>query len=230
MTTTDRQISALHLLRDTQTHNALTIETFALLAESTVQEAQQLLNKLLLHGFICPVSEADSRYYIRESGILFLQMCTRGAGSMQDEKPLRILEEPIRALSWKEPYCSLMLHNKIETRTWQTNFRGLVLMCATKEPYTNEQLLRISGEAQYVRIKALLDNPLLINGNAIAIGRLIDCRPMKKEDEDACFVKFNWGLYCHVYERVAAIEPLPWRGAQGWMQVAHEKRKLLVLK
>ena len=30
---------------------------------------------------------------------------------------------PIRSLVWKEPFASLMLQGKIETRTWSTKYR-----------------------------------------------------------------------------------------------------------
>jgi hypothetical protein len=49
------------------------------------------------------------------------------------------LNQEIRALTWKEPYASLMLHGKIETRTWYTKYRGLVLICAGLKHY-NENL------------------------------------------------------------------------------------------
>lgn len=55
--------------------------------------------------------------------------------------------EEIRALSWKEPYASLMLHGKIETRPWSTKYRGLVLVCASQKPYTEAELMGIAGVA-----------------------------------------------------------------------------------
>ena len=48
--------------------------------------------------------------------------------------------EPIKALSWKQPYASLMLKGKIETRSWPTNYRGLVLICASKAPYSIKEI------------------------------------------------------------------------------------------
>lgn len=55
----------------------------------------------------------------------------------QPEKP------SIRALWWREPYASLMLQGKVETRTWNTNYRGLVLICASIKPYDDADILRI---------------------------------------------------------------------------------------
>ena len=62
-------------------------------------------------------------------------------------------DSPLRALTWKEPYASLMLQDKIETREWYTKYRGWVLMCCGKEPYPREDIIRMSWE-QIERINA----------------------------------------------------------------------------
>ncbi len=151
--------------------------------------------------------------------------------------------EKIMALSWKQPYAELMLHGKIETRTWSTNYRGLVLICASQKGYGLYQMFDIAGEKQMLRITDVLgrNNDHWLNnyrsGIAIAVGRLVDCRPMTIKDEDMCFVKYRepWQvdkilkngskkmvirqLYCHIYEDVRAIKPFEWKGAQGWKKV-----------
>lgn len=129
--------------------------------------------------------------------------------------------EPIRALSWKEPFASLMLHGKIETRTWATKYRGLVLICASKKGYTEGDLIAISGESGAQRILHFLRDYSISeqSGVAIAIGRLVDCRKMKPEDEEKTFVKYRSELWCHVYDQVTPISPLGWIGSQGWGKV-----------
>ncbi len=130
----------------------------------------------------------------------------------------------IKALSWKEPYASLMLHGKIETRTWNTNYRGLVLICASQKPYKKAEFMVISGYAQSQRIFTTLNNLTHKEqlGKAIAIGELIHCRLMQPEDEDKCFVKYAPGKFCHIYTNVQAIEPFDWKGCQGWKNVTQE--------
>ena len=130
----------------------------------------------------------------------------------------------ILALTWKQPFASLMLNGKIETRSWNTNYRGLVLICAGKTVYNEQQLLDISGEVQTQRIFNYLNfrNMKELKGKAIAIGFLIDCRPMQPEDENNCFVKYRPGLYCHIYKNVKAIKPLDWKGKQGWKNVPED--------
>lgn len=141
--------------------------------------------------------------------------------------PVFTPEQPLRALSWKQPFADLMLHGKIETRTWPTKYRGWVLICASKKPYNHKQILSISG-LQTRRIRETL--PMLYDlylndhlGKAIAIGYLTGCRPMIKKDEDRCFVQYHSDLWCHVYESVIPLrEPMPWKGSQGWRDVPLE--------
>lgn len=131
----------------------------------------------------------------------------------------------MRALSWKEPYASLMLHGKIETRKWKTNYRGPVLICSSKKPYSLYSVKNISGERQYERILQILGSEDMTDknyncGNAIAISNLIDCRPMTPEDEDACFVKYRPGLWCHIYKGVWVVKRFPFKGKRGWSNVS----------
>lgn len=129
----------------------------------------------------------------------------------------------IMALSWKEPYGSLMLRGKFETRSWQTNYRGLVLICTSKQSYRVDALMKIAGPKQFNRILDLIADRkiVMINGAAIAIGRLIDCRPMVKKDESKCFCEAH-SCFCHIYEDVVPILPIPWKGIQGWKRVPKE--------
>lgn len=142
----------------------------------------------------------------------------------------KILTEPIRQLNWKQPYAHLMLppFNKIETRTWQTPYRGLVLLCASKQPWLPFEAERISGKDQYARMQHLNTN--LPTGVAYAVGRLVDCRLMRKNDENACFVKHKDELWCHVYADVTPIEPFQIMGAQRWGKVTDEiKNKIQII-
>lgn len=128
------------------------------------------------------------------------------------------------ALSWKQPFLSLMLHGKIETRTWKTNYRGWVLMCASLVGYNKEKLYEISGQVQFNRICQTinLDEVTKFNGHAMAIGYLSDCRPMYREDKDLTFTKYHPSLFCHIYENVFPIVPIPWKGTQGWKKVDND--------
>ena len=142
-----------------------------------------------------------------------------------------MVNEEIRALSWKNPYASLMLHGKIETRTWNTNYRGLVLICSSQKSYTGAKIFEISGSELVKLICSVIasDNSRImeLNGYAIAIGKLVDCRFMQPEDEEKCFVKYSEGLYCHIYEDMKLIKPFRWKGSQGWRTLTDEQKQLI---
>lgn len=133
-------------------------------------------------------------------------------------------KEPMKALSWKEPFASLMLHGKIETRTWDTKYRGLVLICASLKPYTEMDLIGISGERLTQEIFTTLNSKeQKINpGYAIAVGRLRSTKIMCHGDEALSFVKCRENLICHYYEDVRPIVPMKWKGCQGWKNVPQE--------
>lgn len=127
----------------------------------------------------------------------------------------------MRALSWKNPYGVLMLYNKIETRTWDTKYRGKVLICTSKKAYTGGEVSDLSEVWGYIYISTSLKNEKLLhyNGYAIGVGDLVDCRPMKPDDAKMAFVKYREDLFSHFYENVKEIVPIPWKGSQGWKTV-----------
>lgn len=144
--------------------------------------------------------------------------------------------EEIRALSWKQPFASAMFCGKIETRIWGTSYRGKVLICTSKAAY-NEAVLNICGASQFVNLMNVLKEnadamrTIDMDGFAVAIGTLIDCRPMTVYDERKTFVRYHpEKLMCHIYENVQAIEPFPWKGQQGWKILNDiEKQKIKLL-
>jgi hypothetical protein len=140
--------------------------------------------------------------------------------------------EKMLALSWKQPFGSAMLVGKIETRVWETKYRGLVLICLSKVPYSEQAAANICGELNFaymcrdlVPVRQTID----LNGMAIAVGRLVNCREMRPQDEGKTYVqyrapwveeregkdgvirKINRRLYCHIYgvEAVGEFLVLP---------------------
>ena len=141
--------------------------------------------------------------------------------------------ETIRCLSWYQPYASLMLHGKIETRKYPTKVRGKVLICSGKRQLKEFDLFYISGERQTGRIYEALrvsniKEPL---GMAIAIGDLVDCRPMTKEDADKCYVRYREDikLWCWIFENIRAIEPFEIRGKQGWGILDEQTKSKIII-
>jgi len=146
-------------------------------------------------------------------------------------------DEKVLALSWKQPFGTAMLFGKIETRVWATKYRGWVLICTSKMSYAEPTVRNISGNSLFEKMCVTMrsdaeseEGTLNLNGYAIAIGRLVDCRPMNPLDETTAFVKYHPDLFCHIYEDVRAIEPFAWKGTQGWKEVTNEiKQQIIIL-
>lgn len=131
---------------------------------------------------------------------------------------------PIMALAWKQPFASLMLHGKQETRQWPTKHRGRVLICSSLKPYPDWELKAIAGN-NLDRIVATLkeEDTKDLFGYAIATGVLSDCRPMMPEDAESCFVEFNLRLYVHEYMDVKRIQPFPIKNGQKWRKITDQE-------
>jgi len=102
----------------------------------------------------------------------------------------------VKALSIRQPWASLIAsgHKTIETRSWQTPYRGDLLICAA-------------------RIRAAACEPAdLPTGVALAVVRLIDVRPMKPGDAAAANVRFDPKLWSWLLTDARPIKPLRVRG------------------
>lgn len=145
--------------------------------------------------------------------------------------------QSVRALSWKQPFASLMLHGKAETRVWDTKYRGWVLICASKSPYSLNKLKEISGMTQLNRIMEYLPTGVLAQrtGVAIAIGYLTATKYMAdhKSDieymENKTFVKYADGLWIHEYSDVQPIVPFDWNGKLLWSTLDEETKSKIIL-
>lgn len=149
---------------------------------------------------------------------------------------------PVRALSWKQPYATMMLYGKAETRIWPTDYRGLVLICSSQKPFNELQLSTISGGIQVRRMREQLaaNRYPVLDGHALAIGRLHTCRLMPsyapkqtdieiKKIEDLTYVRFFLDLWVFEFKDVRPIKPIPWKGSQKWRTITQEEKNNIIL-
>jgi hypothetical protein len=132
---------------------------------------------------------------------------------------------PIQALTWKPPFGVLMLHEKIETRSWNTLYRGPVLICVSQSGYTPQELAEMCHPAQLKLMEAISKGEPYYNltGVAIAVGTLYDTRIMRPSDEKDTFVIYRPDLFCHFYKDVKRIEPFDFKGGQKWRTVSDQE-------
>ena len=83
----------------------------------------------------------------------------------------------------------------IETRTWRTDYRGLLLVVSSRKP------------------------AIAPAGYALATVKLADCRPMEPSDEMAARCACYPGAYAWILQDVRRIKPFVVRGRLGLYDV-----------
>lgn len=133
----------------------------------------------------------------------------------------------IKALSWKQPYATLMFHNKVETRKWNTAYRGWVLICTSKKRYFDSQVWSISGQYNYQIIQKILQEDIsgCIDGMAIGIGYLAGVSSIDSNRIYQTFVKNDEGLFGLHFTEVHRIKPFLFKGGQRWKNLTEEQIK-----
>lgn len=120
-------------------------------------------------------------------------------------------EDVIRTICLYQPFASLMLHGKIETRMWKHDFkvRGKFLIYSSVKPYKERDVFELCGVrmAQDIYLQLFSEPTKDLNGYAIALGTLKEYRDMKPEDESKCYVPYAPGRKCLVFEDVKRIKP-----------------------
>ena len=122
----------------------------------------------------------------------------------------------MKALSIQPFYATLIAagFKFIELRTWKTDYRGWLLLCASKA-------VNKTGKAS------------LMNGHAFAIAELSEVRPYNDEmdreaaclDDDETFEGFSW-----VFNRIIPIKPFPVKGKLHLFDVEQELDSLELLE
>jgi len=120
----------------------------------------------------------------------------------------------MKAISLKQPWASFVAIGKktIEIRTWTTRYRGELLIVSSKtadKNYPGHNLLEVIFKIPY--------------GQALAIAKLTDCRPMKKEDEKAAMISWHPKRYAWILEDIREIEPFPVKGQLGLYEVQYKE-------
>ncbi len=116
----------------------------------------------------------------------------------------------MKALSLKQPWLQAIVegHKTIETRTWSTRHRGLLLLCSS---------LRDDPNGPWERIEhGLAHRGTLARGCAIASCTLEDVRPMNRFDEEHALCRCEPGRFAWILGNVRQLAvPIPIRGKLG---------------
>ncbi|MEK9184782.1 MAG: ASCH domain-containing protein [Patescibacteria group bacterium] len=109
----------------------------------------------------------------------------------------------MKALCLREPWASMIKTGRktIETRTWKTNYRGDILLCASKNPESE------------------------ISGKAFAIAELIDCRKMVKQDEKLACCEVYPKANSWILKNIRIIKLFPVKGKLGLFDINVENEE-----
>lgn len=113
----------------------------------------------------------------------------------------------MNALSIRQPWCSLIAAGQkvIETRTWQTSYRGPLLICSGVAP------VRFPDPDPF-SLEAWAWGKQIPRGVAICVVELAICRPMVPEDESAACCRIYPGAFAWMLLNPRPIDPFPVKG------------------
>ncbi len=118
------------------------------------------------------------------------------------------------ALSVKQPWASMIASGRktIETRTWDTKYRGPLLICAGQSPDA-AALVRFGASPADWEQK-------YPTGIALCVVSLLTVEPMTARDEVAACLPRRPGLFAwRLGPIVAPVRPFPVRGQLGLFKV-----------
>ena len=118
------------------------------------------------------------------------------------------------ALCVKQPWAELIASGRktIETRTWDSDYRGPLLIVASKKP-DDAALHAFPNVRTWPR------------GEAIATATVANVRPMREEDEEAACCGWHPTLYAWELTNITRISPFPVRGRLGLFDAERPKPK-----
>ena len=124
----------------------------------------------------------------------------------------------MKALSVNQPFAHAIIHGskRIENRTWLTEYRGPLLIHASKE--------KAWFKAEAKRLG--LDPATVIHGALIGVVDLLDVLPLAKVRRD----EWAEGPWCWVVQNPRAIQPVKWRGARGLFTVRRGLEQFTLLR
>jgi hypothetical protein len=134
--------------------------------------------------------------------------------------------ELVRAISIHQPHASLLVGGPkiFETRSWDTPYRGLVMIHASKTARDRADYEADERIQKALRSLGYTAWDQLPRGCLIGETQLVDCIPGKEvprnERRFGTFVADDGPRYawrCHGGRLYA--EPIPYRGLQGWFAV-----------
>lgn len=137
----------------------------------------------------------------------------------------------MKALSIRQPFAALIAAGvkQFEIRTWATNYRGPLLICAAQQAHAlfvcysfiSEKLELDNHTApRHYRVPGHYFKP---DGVALAVVDLVDVRPFLQEDESRACCDHGPGLYAWDLRNPRPVDQEPIAGRLGLFEVPDER-------
>lgn len=122
----------------------------------------------------------------------------------------------MKAISIKQPFASLIAQGlkKVEVRSWSTEYRGPLLICAGLRPH----------EVRPVPVAGL---PV---GCSLCVVNLVDVTEFKKEQEALAYVNWKPGAFAWHFSGVQPVSQSPVKGQLGLFQIPEHLQHLTALR
>lgn len=125
----------------------------------------------------------------------------------------------MKAISIKQPWAKFIAQGfkTIEVRTWQTRYRGPLLIVSSKKPdYFMQVFPEKTDPTHGVWLKEIdgqnqIDGFYLL-GKGLVIVELWKIEPMKKEHEAAALCESGPGLFSWHLRMIKTVDPFPVKG------------------
>jgi hypothetical protein len=120
---------------------------------------------------------------------------------------------PVKAIGIKQSWAHLITKGEktIEVRSWKTDYRGDLLICATGTPALYKKEMEELEEEWGCRF---------LYGHAVCVVRLADVRPMREGDQDAaCVDEIDPNDYAWILEDIRPIAPFRQKSGQKFFSV-----------
>jgi hypothetical protein len=134
----------------------------------------------------------------------------------------------VPTISLWEPWASAILHKlkRVETRGRGIKKRGWIAIQAAQ---TREKASFIHHTAPwpYFRDAGITTAGHLHFGKVICIAYLEDCQPTEKlapniTAQERIFGDYSPGRFGWIFSEILPVQPIPWKGSQGWFGVPAE--------
>lgn len=130
----------------------------------------------------------------------------------------------MKAISLIQPWATLIAlgAKTIETRMWGTQYRGNILIAASKKRPPKEMLywgFEILIKRGIIEDQIEFQSLTYPLGKVLCVAEIVACRPMTTTDEQAALCEVTPGRMAWVLRNIRQIKPFDIKGALGLYEV-----------